>query len=202
MAMKTSGEIGPRVGWSQRASASTAPGMACRERDRSAGRRPSGCRSSMAVRKVGLQVERGRVASTCISGSEQDPVAASEGLGPVHRGIGIAEQVVRRTRCPLPATAIPMLPRPVIWRPSILDRRRRRRWMQAGGGRDRHVGASTSSRRTANSSPPSRATQSAGPDDARAGARPTTWSSVSPAACPRLSLTVLNSSRSRKRTAG
>ena len=62
-------------------------------------------------------------------------------------------------------------------------------------------GSARSSSSTANSSPPSRATVSAGREHARAGARPTATQQLVAAAWPRVSLTALKSSRSTNRTA-
>ena len=152
MAMKTKGEIGPRVGWSQRASASTAPAGPSRTR-RSAGTRPSRRRSRSAVRRSASRSNRAS-ASVCISGSNMTQPPRRRAFARYIAASASRSRSSGRRRV-LPATAIPMLPRPVIWRPSISIGERRtwsRRFAVAIARR-----RVTSSRRTANSSPPSRA---------------------------------------------
>ena len=120
------------------------------------------------------------------------------GLGHVHRDVGVADDVLGRSFASR-ALAMPMLARD---RDGVVadDVRRPQLARQAVGHGQRPLEVGASSVRIANSSPPRRATRSRGPD--RAEIRSVTaWSSASPAAWPRVSLTTLKSSRSMNRTA-
>ena len=163
----------------------------------------------VAPRLVGARDAPGAARSRCARrsaragpqrGVEELHAAAAALLGPVHRGVGVAEQRRRRRRRSS-GTAMPMLSvdehargrRPGTARPSRLRRARRPRARRPRRSRslaqhDELVAAEAGD-------------GVAGRARRRAGARRRRRSSSSPAAWPRLSLTTLKWSRSRNSTA-
>ena len=172
-----------------------------------AGRRSAGSgrrarRGSSARCSVGARSRAGSTAAARIALVEQLARGPAVLLGPVHRGVGVAEQRLGR-RAGASATAMPMLAlertprRPSSANGSASASSRRRR----GDRRSALVG-----RRGRRSSDHELVATEAGDGVAGAqrargaGARPCT-SSSSPASWPRLSLTTLKWSRSRNSTA-
>ena len=163
---------------------------------RSAGRRATNSPRSSARVEVAVELEALDDARVHPARRLDDAALAAR-LGRVHRDVGVAEQLVGRVA--RRAQAMPMLA-PT----AMLGARRSSNGARARRGSARRPRAPrrrppSSSSRTANSSPPRRAAVSCArrPSQAAGDRR----SSSSPAAWPRLSLTVLKSSRSMNRTA-
>ena len=152
------------------------------------------------ARAAGRCAARGaRATPSCIARLEQPVAALAVALGDVHRGVGVADQLVGvDDASPGSTTEMPMLPRSVEL---ACGRRAAARRAARGSARRRRrpPGARRRPRAgRANSSPPKRAAVSLAADARRPGACATSTSTSSPAAWPRLSLIVLKSSRSRK----
>ena len=144
--------------------------------------------------QVGLELQAGRDLGLHRRLEERIRSAAAD-LGAVHRDVGVAQQVVRRS-VPARGDDDPDAAADRDLALVELGTARRTRPRCAPPARARPRGVLTSSTRMANSSPPSRAIVSSG-RSAACRRSPMAMRSPSPTVCPRLSLTVLNRSRSR-----
>ena len=185
--------IRPRWGWRQRTSAST-PRCGRVRSARPAGSAARAARGDRAL-EVGAELvtrEHHRVHL----GLEHAVGALAVGLGAVHRGVGVADQLLG-VAVRLGTTAMPTLPRSEI---ALCSAQRGRERLEHPLGRFGRLLSSSRSRQhgelvTAEAS--GRVARA----DARASRCATSTSTWSPAAWPRLSLIDLKPSRSRKSTA-
>ena len=200
--MNSAGATSPRSGCCQRTSASAPTQRAVGERDDRLEEEPELAALERAV--------RARSRSRCAVAARArmrvvehlDQRALPRVLGAVHRGVGVAEQLLGRSSPGRPARC--RRSRRRTCSVAVEHERRPDRLEQPLGDLDRVLLAASrparSSHSTVNSSPPKRATVSPGRITPRAAA-PTSTSSSSPASWPRLSLTFLKRSRSRNSTA-